>query len=185
MGFFERLKQGEAARILREQQSREEQKAQEEIRFQQETIKREHRDQRRKEAELYRTTTGVGLLVAKLGEFLATPTLSYMRAISIESGTLMEEQLFGRGYSSGPVNSDGLPISQKDPDSVFDVASWDETKNGFVRRGYQSYEKHTRKYLVVESCPNGTIIFYGDGRSGSTILTQMEWRTGISIGLSK
>lgn len=180
MGFIERLRQEEAAKALREQQRlRAQLEAEEKERLQRETAEKERRAQRRQQAERFREESGVGIAVAKLCEVLATPTIPIVHAGTASDWGQGPEytEYVGRGNSSGPTSAGNLPISQKDSDSVFDIVLWDATSHNYAEaKRHGGFSHHSEKYIAVESCPDGTIVFHG-GWFVSTTIRITEWRT--------
>lgn len=84
------------------------------------------------------------------------------------------------GSSSGPISGENLPISKKDPDSVFDTVQWDYKNHGSSKDKVwgSSYTHHSSKLIAVESCPDGTIVFHYNGLFGATNTTikLTRWR---------
>lgn len=151
MGFIERLRQElalEAQRVEQKAaQEKADQEAKEKARLQAEVAERERRAPRRQQAAGFQAQSGVGAMVAELRAFLAIP-------------------------ARGGASEDLVWI---DPDSVFEWAQWDikHCGNSGVKSGWN--EHFSEKYIAVETCPNGTIVFHGGWRSSTTIpLT--KWR---------
>lgn len=178
MRFIERLKQEDAARVQREQQLEAQQEAAKMARIQKEADERERRAKRRQLAERFREESGVGNAVAKLGEYLSTPTIPITRSSFSDGIHDSWTDYIGRGSSSANTYAGDLPIRQRDPDSTFDTATWDAKDLRRWKKGTGgSYEYFTEKYIAVETCPDGTIVFHASW-SGSTTIETAKWRTG-------
>lgn len=175
MGFIERLEQEEA---IKAQQKSAQQETRERDRLQREANERERRAQRKQLAEKFREESKVGEVVEALGRFLAKPTIAYLTGGYRDGSWEEKTEHKGRGSSSGPVSEIDLPVSRKDPDSVFDVARWDEVYlNGKTVVRFLSEANHrSEAYLAAESCPDGTIVFHGNCL-GSTMIRATEWRS--------
>ena len=179
MGFIERLEQEE---ITKTQQLRVGQEAWERDRLQKEAIERGRRAVRKEQAEKFREESRVGVAVARLGEFLTRPTIPYQTYETHDGFQDLVTKYRGRGFSKGPITSAGdLPVHQNDPDSVFDTAVWDAAyTKGFIfpTQTNKLYEanSYSEKYIAVESCPDGAIVFHA-GWLGSTTIRMQEWRT--------
>lgn len=177
MTFIERLRQEQAAKALSEQRLKTQQEDREKERLQKEAVERERRAQRKQLAENFRKESEVGDAVAELGRFLATPTIPVGRQSFYDGIHSGYTELVGRGSSSGPTSVGDLPISQRDPDSVFDTVGWDYESHGFSKdKVMGSNSHHSKKYIAVESCPDGTIVFHGSWL-GSTTIRVTDWRT--------
>ena len=158
MGFIERLKEQALVDALKEQQIKLQSKTAERERLQTKAAETEHRAQRKRQAENFRQESGVGAVVAELGEFFKE---------------------FGRGSSSSDLGNI-VHYTPVDHDSVFDSVEWDkEEKHHYsASAGWWFENSHlhstffSEKYIVVETCPDGKIIF---GRGRTTIQVK-EWR---------
>ncbi len=179
MGFIERLRQEQTAKLLTEQQLKALQEVSEAEKLQREAVEKERRALRRQQAERFREESRVSDEVAKLGEFLAAPTIPVIRRGNITDGGDGPEytEYVGRG-SYQPLSRADFPNSQKDPDSVFDTVRWDNKHAGYThpKHGGSSYSNYSEKCIAVESCPDGTIVFHG-GFWASTTIRASEWRT--------
>lgn len=154
MGFVERLIEQKAAMALAKQQRADNLAAEQELKYnaqqQREAQEESVHQQRRQQAETFRQESGIGLLVAGLGEFLSTEV------------------------SSSLIYNDGwLVFSPSDQDSMFDVLDWHsrivvqgrESKDANFFGTYSIYE---RKFIAVETRPDGDIKFHA-GWFGSTV----------------
>lgn len=176
MGFVEGLKHQLAAEVLRKQQLITQQEAKERERLQRQAVEQERRAQRRQQAEDFRKESSVGAVVAELGGFLATPTIPItVRTTVSDGGNAYEEGSTGRGFSS--VGLGRINLVPKDPDSVFDSAEWDSKYIGFthLKYGGGNDSHYSEKFIAVETCPDGRIIFHA-GWLGSTTIRVGEWR---------
>lgn len=153
MRFIERLKE-------EEKQIKARQKAEEEEGLRRRVAEEERSKQRTKQAERFREESRVGLLVTELGKILKT------------SGRLSRESRRQGGSKTDLGLATDL-INQRDPDSVFDLVAWDKKEGG-------RYNGYAENYIVVESCPDGSIVFHGGWYKSSfesTTIQPTEWRT--------
>lgn len=155
MDFTERLRQ-ETAEALNEQQLKAQQEAEEKERLESEAaIEKEQHSERRQQAEDFREESGVSVAIKKLGEFL---------------------KYSGRGSSNTDLGNI-VHYTPVDPDSVFDSVEWDkEEKHHYSNSpGYGGSPSpfFSEKFFVVETCPDGRIMF---GRGRTTIQVE-EWRS--------
>lgn len=155
MGFIERLEQEE---LTQRQQLKDRREAREREQLQREVDEKAHHAQRKQQAEKFWEESGVGVVVAKLDEFIA--------------------RFKRRGSREKPTSVGDLPVSQRDPDSVLDIALWDGvyTSGSSEVRVLVNATHYSEKYIAVESCPDGTIVFHGNWR-GSTTIRETEWRS--------
>jgi len=182
MGLVERLKQEkaeEAAKVLHEQQLKAQQKAEE---LQAEAIERDRRAQRKQQAERFREESGVGSLIQEVKEIVS-----------------------GSGYEK--IDIKGV-LNLEDPDSAYDFIVWGSTvirigkeepyvyelEKGTGRRistwgepyvyrlgtstGRRRLVDYDGKFIVVESQPNGNILFHGNEKT--EVLVQ-DWKNNKSV----
>lgn len=175
MRFVEMLRQKLALETQAQEQLTKQLEVEERERYQRrlqgEAVERARHEQRRRQALEFREKSRVGITVTELGRFLAIPTIP-VRRISYEDGKEIgfSEEHIGRGSSSGLLYTTELPILRKDPDSIFDIARWDKVKTGTLSDGKGGFYTHyPEKYIVVETCPDGTIVFHAGSRSSTTI----------------
>lgn len=187
MGFIERLIQEEATKA---QQLSAQSEAQERERLQREVSEQGYKARRRKQAEDFHQESGVGAKVNELIEFLERSTIpvearrehdgfyeDYIHYVGREHGGFPSDWEVDEIFRFGGRSSECsprcyLPISiQKDPNSIANVVHWDYMKP----KGYGTI-KCLYKYLVVETNPDGVILFHG-GFLGSTALQLFQWRT--------
>lgn len=125
----------------------------------------------------------------KLVKFLETPTIPVVRTSFSDGLHSSSTKYVGRGsrgirskYTEF-VTSDGLhstsygfPFRQRDPDSAFGVVHWDTEDLGSSRAKVMGSDTHhSEKYIAVETCPDGTIVFHA-GWFGGTTIRLAEWR---------
>lgn len=174
MGFVEKLKQDLVLAAQRAvQQAAQEQaarEAREKARLQAEAIEQKRIAQGRQLANGFRLESGVGAAVAKLGEFLATPTIPVTGSDSCDGLSCSWTKLIGRGSSNGSIYNGGS-------DCVFDEVSWDRTEltstKGGTILGWDEY--FSIKRIRVQTCPDGTIRFHA-GWGGSSTIRLEQWR---------
>lgn len=186
MSFVERLRQEDLAKAQSKQRLEAQQEAIKKERLKAEEAERERHAQRIQIAERFREESGVGNAVAKLIEYLSTPTIPVTRTSFSDgihdswieyvgrgsSGIRKKTRLKGFlriGSTVTSYSEDYFPFSQRHPDSVFDTVHWDTADLG--------HSLHSEKYIAVETCPDGTIVFYA-GWIGSTTIGLEKWRTG-------
>lgn len=149
MGFIERLRQQQAESVLRQQQLKTQQEAREREGHQREAAENERRAQRQRQAKDFYQESGVSNLLAELRAVLPSAINAY------------------------PVTS------QENSDSVCEGVAWDKVYNVTSKKGYSYYENYSNKYITVETCPDGNIIFHG-GLFGSTTVGPAVWRNNKS-----
>lgn len=172
MGFVERLRQEATADLERQEQLRDQRQAQEIVDAERKAAKKKVSDQRTLNAQRFREESGVYKVVKKLGEFLAIPTIP----ISVPLGGEGElSTLIGRGGYNQFMPGENYPVSLKDPDSILDTVSWDNTHCGTSRQGSVYYNNTSEKHIIVETCPDGTIVFHGCW-FGSTTIRASKWQ---------
>lgn len=160
MGFIERLRQEDAVKALKAEQLKALQKAREESlereKRSRETTERERHAKRREQAENFRKESGTSLVIDKLAEYLRSTESSIRRGEEVS-------------------------YSPKDPDSVDDKIKWGFEYHSYSRTydGYHNFEARSwcdRKSIVVETCPDGTIVFHA-GRGAASTIKLKEWRS--------
>ncbi len=171
MGLVERLRREVAELQLRQQLKDQPDAKREAEKFQKENIERERHAQREQQAENFRKESEVGDAVERLGFFLESTQVARFNFYS------QSTEFVRRGFSRGPKSVVSLPISRRDPDSVFDTVEWDhKSDHSSYRKGGGYYSHDSNKYIAVESCPDGRIVFHA-GWFGSTTLQLTKWRT--------
>lgn len=229
MGFIEKLKQrleAEAqARQLREESLRFAKQTEETARIQRESKEAEIHTQRRKQAEAFEQESGIGVLLEELRRLVSmdnskqwpkgrqriSPPMSwddyvYRNAYEYDSG-------IAQTYHEG-TNQLGSTIKLFDTDSIYDVIRWDDGEEKVVK-DYSTHERvnrivhHSRKYIGVETSPDGDIVFHfktrksvprsawkdnreilesalGEayGRPGTYVVEEQQWTHGPITGMS-
>lgn len=190
MGFLEESANEIAAREKAEQAKREERQL--ELRKQSAHKAQEPNEVRRLLALRYRQDSGIGLLVKRLGEILASDKVEVDYTGWVNSNDLWSHvvslkrsdyyntsrpcrDFFPRGVSRGSdyeiVASDNKDIvnpleypniNPEDIDSAIDIAIWDPEYAGKGWSPPMEYNAFRIKYLVVESRPDGSIAFGGN-----------------------
>lgn len=169
MGFIESLRQQKEVEARATQQKAHElamaKQAEEAARQQREAQEEKFHNQRKQQAERFREESGVGAMVYELAKFMAPPTPPSFgpldgRTVGYRSGSAGAE-IYHNGFLQ-----DRRPA---DPDSVFDTISWD--KKSHYKKDYES-----EKFISVETCPDGKIIFHA-GWFGSTTIPLEKWRS--------
>lgn len=188
MGFIEDLRQIKEAEVLASrQQARVKEiarQAEEAAQLQRKAQEDNFREQLRKQAKAYYDESSVSDLFYRLSDVLHGE-------VCFERGTM---------YSTPFCELVNLPVSREDPDSIipkflrWDVADMGETMVGGCRR-------FIGKCIVIETCPDGTIIFHGNntapiselrlgpvvlrkanpGAQGFTKLPLTVWRNNLGI----
>ncbi len=124
--------------------------------------------QRREQAGAFREESKIDSLLSKLAGLI--------------DGDLCS--VYGPGNSaylhSGSDGRINWPTRLQDPDSDRShFLRWDVVSLGDVYPEKNSdyyYERFVGKYIAVECCPEGTIIFHA-GKRGSSTLTRAQWRS--------
>lgn len=195
MGFIENLKQRlEAevqARRQREESSRLAKQTEEADRIQREIRERERHEQRRRQAEVFEQESGIGILLDELiGLVDMDPSKKspkgIQRILPVTSPGSID--VFSN-YDSDEINNLKSAIKPLDPDSIYDVIRWDDGQVK-VARDYSSREAirsgqginrilhHYRKFIGVETTPDGDIIFHSQARK---FIPRTAWKDNRDI----
>lgn len=197
MGFIERLRQRITVDNQRYQQSLIHKATERDAQRQEEEKEKEFHKKRLQQAFGFRKDSGIGDLVAELDRILKEAKVPGMVADPNHSGegeSYPVEGFVDRGDVRGPMTLYGIygydkekdakytgiaPIVPTDVDSVFDEASWDKKtiKEG-VRGPYGLWDNIECRLLVIETCPDGNLIFHAGKRK---TITEQEWRNNKGI----
>lgn len=158
MNFIERLRQELVVEKQKEAQKTAQQEAIEKARFQKETDERERRVKRKEQSEKFREESGVSQVVDKLANFFSSQIREVIYIATDSDHHTYEYTRQERRGGRVRENEFAYIPCPGDSDSIYDVVHWDG-----------------KKYIDVESCPDGTIVFHGD-RKGSTTIRTTEWR---------
>lgn len=168
MGFIENLIQQGIAVVHRAQQVRNQQAAAAESKRQSDAREREFHAQRQQQAVTFHQESKVDTMVADFRKLLQE------RVLLNGSGT--EE------YWQPPVltRRPYIPFPQKDPDSIVDEVGWNiEVRVGVLPGNEGLYDEFSEKYLAVETCPDGTIVFWSGQETSLGYTSQSKPRTFV------
>lgn len=195
MGFLENLRQRLETEALvksqREESLRLAKQAEEVARMQREAREQERHEQRRKQAEVFEQESGMGVLLNEIMELVKMDSSKQspkgiqriLPVISRDGIDLVSN------YDSDEIKSLKAAINPRNPDSIYDVIRWDDGQVKVVR-DYSSWEAkrsgqginrilhHYRKFIGVETTPDGDIIFHSQSRKS---IPRIAWKDSKDI----
>lgn len=195
MGFIENLRHRLEAEMQAKQQREESlrlaRQADETDRIQKEAREKERHDQRRRQAEAFNQESRMGMLLDELIELVKMDSLKkspkgIQRILPVTSRGSIDQV---SNYDSDEIRALQSAIKPRDPDSIYDVIRWDD---GQVRvaKDYSSREAkrsgqginqilhHFRKFIGIETNPDGDIIFHHQSRQS---IPRTAWKDNRDI----
>lgn len=193
MGFIENLKQRLEVELQTRQQREESlrlaRQAEETDQVQREIRERERHKQRRGQAEAFEQESGMGILLDELIELVKMDSSKkspkgIQRILPVTSRGSIDQV-----YDSDEVRCLKSAIKPRDPDSFYDVIRWDDGQVK-VARDYSSWEAkrsgqginrilhHYRKFIGIETTPDGDIIFHSQSRK---CVPRAAWKDNRAI----